>query len=299
MAAGLYFTVAMIQSMTGFGSAEKNGFRVEIRSLNHRFMDISMKLQQLLSEHEIPMRKMLKEKFARGKFDVSVSAVGDSKAGLKFNEELAKDVYESLKALQSRLSIPGAIEIQTLLSYKELFLAGRQEYDSGLLYGAFNEAMEQLEKMRVEEGRAIAEDISNMADRVESLNKDLWSIMPDVIADYKVKFHERLREILVGDSALRDSVEYDRDRVLQEVAIMIEKRDVTEELTRIDAHIKQFRKILKSGDIIGKQLDFLTQEFNREANTVASKAGDYRIANIIIEMKSAIEKIREQVQNIQ
>ncbi len=289
----------MIQSMTGFGSAEKNGFRVEIRSLNHRFMDISMKLQQLLSEHEIPMRKMLKEKFARGKFDVSVSAVGDSKAGLKFNEELAKDVYESLKALQSRLSIPGAIEIQTLLSYKELFLAGslaesslRQECDSDLLYGAFNEAMEQLEKMRVEEGRAIAEDISNMADRVESLNKDLWSIMPDVIADYKVKFHERLREIL-------DGVEYDRDRVSQEVAIMIEKRDVTEELTRIDAHIKQFRKILKSGDIIGKQLDFLTQEFNREANTVASKAGDYRIASIIIEMKSAIEKIREQVQNLQ
>ncbi|MFZ3122885.1 MAG: YicC/YloC family endoribonuclease [Thermodesulfovibrionales bacterium] len=278
--------------MTGFGSAEKNGFRVEIRSLNHRFMDISMKLQQLLSEHEIPMRKMLKEKFARGKFDVSVSSAWDSKAGLKFNEELAKDVYESLKALQSRLSIPGVIEIQTLLSYKELFLAGRQEYDSGLLYGAFNEAMEQLEKMRVEEGRAIAEDISNMADRVESLNKDLWSIMPDVITDYKVKFHERLREIL-------DSVEYDRDRVLQEVAIMIEKRDVTEELTRIDAHIKQFRKILQSGDIIGKQLDFLTQEFNREANTVASKAGDYRIANIIIEMKSVIEKIREQVQNIQ
>ena len=282
----------MIQSMTGFGSAEKNGFRVEIRSLNHRFMDISMKLQQLLSEHEIPMRKMLKEKFARGKFDVSVSSAGDSKAGLKFNEELAKDVYESLKALQSRLSIPGAIEIQTLLSYKELFLAGRQEYDSGLLYGAFNEAMEQLEKMRVEEGRAMAEDISNMADRVESLNKDLWSVMPDVIADYKVKFHERLREILEG-------VEYDRDRVSQEVAIMIEKRDVTEELTRIDAHIKQFRKILQSGDIIGKQLDFLTQEFNREANTVASKAGDYRVANIIIEMKSEIEKIREQVQNIQ
>lgn len=282
----------MIQSMTGFGSAEKNGFRVEIRSLNHRFMDISMKLQQLLSEHEIPMRKMLKEKFARGKFDVSVSSAGDSKAGLKFNEELAKDVYESLKALQSRLSIPGAIEIQTVLSYKELFLAGRQDYDSGLLYGAFNEALEQLEKMRVEEGRAIAEDISNMADKVESLNKDLWSVMPDVIVDYKVKFQERLRELL-------DGVEYDRDRVLQEVAIMIEKRDITEELTRIDAHIKQFRKILKSGDIIGKQLDFLTQEFNREANTVASKAGDYKIADIIIEMKSVIEKIREQVQNIQ
>ncbi|MDI6745119.1 MAG: YicC/YloC family endoribonuclease [Thermodesulfovibrionales bacterium] len=282
----------MIQSMTGFGSAEKNGFRVEIRSLNHRFMDISMKLQQLLSEYEIPMRKMLKEKFARGKFDVSVSAVGDSKSGLKFNEELAKDVYESLKALQSRLSIPGAIEIQTLLSYKELFLAGSQECDSGLLYGAFKAAMEQLEKMRVEEGRAIAEDISNTADRVESLNKDLWSVMPDVIEDYKIKFRERLRELL-------DGVEYDRDRVLQEVAIMIEKRDITEELVRIDAHIKQFRKILQGGDIIGKQLDFLTQEFNREANTVASKAGDYRIANIIIEMKSEIEKIREQVQNIQ
>lgn len=282
----------MIQSMTGFGAAEKNGFRVEIRSLNHRFMDISMKLHQALSGHEISMRKMLKEKFVRGKFDVSVSAAGDGREGIKLNEELAGNVYESLKALQSALSIPGAIDIQTLLSYKELFIAGSNEYDSGLLYGAFNEAMEQLEKMRIEEGRAIAEDISNMADRVESLNKGLWSAMPDVIADYKVKFHERLRELLEG-------LEYDRDRALQEVAIMIEKRDATEELTRIDAHIKQFRKILKSGDIIGKQLDFLTQELNREANTIASKAGDYRIASIIIEMKSEIEKIREQVQNIQ
>jgi len=282
----------MIQSMTGFGAAEKKGFRVEIRSLNHRFMDISMKLQQLLSEHEIPMRKMLKEKFARGKFDVSVSAVCDGKTGLNINEQLAKDVYENLKALQSRLSIPGAIDIQTLLSYKELFIAGSNEYDSGLLYGAFNEAMEQLEKMRIEEGKAIAEDISNMADRVESLNKGLWSVMPDVIANYKVKFRERMEEML-------DGVEIDRDRALQEVAIMIEKRDATEELTRIDAHIKQFRKILKSGDIIGKQLDFLTQELNREANTIASKAGDYSIASIIIEMKSEIEKIREQVQNIQ
>jgi len=282
----------MIQSMTGFGSSEKNGFRVEVRSLNHRFMDLSIKLPPLLNEHEIPMRKMLKERFARGKFDVSVSAAADRGSGIKLNEELAKDVYENLKALQSRLSIPGNIEIQTLLGYKEFFIAGKQEYDSGLLYDAFKEAMEQLEKMRIEEGRTIAKDIFDMAGRIETLNKELRSIMPDVIAGYKAKFHESLAEILGG-------VEYDKDRVLQEIAIMLEKRDTTEELARIDAHVKQFKKILQSGDIIGKQLDFLTQEFNREANTIASKAGDYRIAGIVIDMKSEIEKIREQVQNIQ
>ncbi len=278
--------------MTGFGASEKNIFRVEIRSLNHRFADISMKLPPLLSKHEIPMRKMLKEKFARGKIDVSVSIIGDSKAGFKLNAELAKEIYKRLEALRSELSIPGAVDIQTLLNYRELFTVERQECDSGLLYAAFKEAMEQLEKLRSEEGKIISEDISNMAGKVESLNKDLISLIPDVISDYKIKFHERLREILNG-------VGYDKDRMLQEVAIIIEKSDITEELTRIDTHIKQFRKILKSGDIIGKQLDFLLQELNREANTAASKAGDYRIANIIIEMKSEIEKMREQVQNIQ
>jgi len=284
----------MIQSMTGFGSSEKNGFRVEIRSLNHRFMEISMKLPPLLSEHDIPLRKMLKEKFARGKFDVSVIMANEDKAVFKIDPKLAAEAYEELKSLQAELSIPGTIDIQTLLNYKEFFIAGsqRQEYDGSLLYAAFNEALEQLEKMRAEEGQAMAEDISNVAGRLKSLWKELSSLAPDVVADYKNKFYEKLK-------TLPGEAEYDRDRVSQEIAIMIEKSDIAEEVTRIETHISQFGKILQSGDIIGKQLDFLLQELNREVNTAGSKSGDSRIANIVIGMKSEIEKMREQVQNIQ
>jgi len=282
----------MIQSMTGFGSSEKDGFRVEIRSLNHRFMDVSVKLSPLLTEHEMPVRNILKERFSRGKFDISISITGNGKARLKLNTEIAKEIYNSLNVLKSELSIPGTIGIETLLNYRELFIAEEPEYNTNSLYDAFREAIAQLEKMRSDEGKAIAGDILSRTDRMESINRELIALSPEVVANSKRKFHERIRELLNG-------VEYDRDRIFQEVALMIEKADITEELTRIENHLRQFKKILLSGDTIGKRLDFLLQELNREANTIASKVDDYRISNIVIEMKSEIEKIREQVQNIQ
>jgi len=146
--------------------------------------------------------------------------------------------------------------------------------------------------MRKDEGKAILDDILSRAERLESIHKELITLSPEVVADYKVKFQGRLKELF-------NEMDYDRERVLQEIAFMIEKADVTEELTRIENHLRQFKKILLDSDTIGKRLDFLLQELNREANTIASKTGDYRISNIVIEMKSEIEKLREQVQNIQ
>lgn len=282
----------MIQGMTGFGASEKDGFRVEIRSLNHRFMDVSIRLSPFLSEHEMPLRNMLKERFSRGKFDVLISTKSDGRTRLKLNTELAKEIYNSLNALRAELSIPGAIGIETLLNYKELLIAEEPEYNINSLYDAFREAIIQLEKMRGDEGKAIAEDVLRRADRLESINKEIIALSPEVVADSKRKFHERISELLIG-------IEYDRDRILQEAAIMIEKADITEELTRIENHLKQFKKVLLSGDTIGKRLDFLLQELNREVNTIASKTDDYRISSIVIEMKSEIEKMREQAQNIQ
>ena len=282
----------MIQSMTGFGASEKDGFRVEIRSVNHRFMDISIRLSPLLNEHEIPLRNMLKGKFSRGKIDVSMSTTGDSKMSFEINTEMARAIYNSLNNLRSELSMPGTIGIETLLNYKEFFVKGKPEYNISSLYETFEEAVAQLEKMRKDEGKAILDDILSRAERLESIHKELITLSPEVVADYKVKFQGRLKELF-------NEMDYDRERVLQEIAFMIEKADVTEELTRIENHLKQFKKILLDSDTIGKRLDFLLQELNREANTIASKTGDCRISNIVIEMKSEIEKLREQVQNIQ
>ncbi|MBI5204318.1 MAG: YicC family protein [Nitrospirae bacterium] len=278
--------------MTGFGATEKEGVRVEIRSVNHRFMDISVRLSPLLNEHEMPLRNMLKGKFSRGKFDVLISITGDARIKFKLNTGLAREIYKSLNALKSELSIPGTIGFETLLNYRELLVEGEPEYDISSLYGAFSEAMAQLEKMRLDEGKALAEEILGRANRLDSMNRELIALSPEIIADYSTRFHERLKELLAG-------MEYDRDRVLQEIALMLEKTDITEELARIENHLKQFRKILADDDTIGKRLDFLLQELNREVNTIASKADDLRISNMAIEMKSEIEKIREQVQNIQ
>ena len=282
----------MIQSMTGFGASEKDGFRVEIRSINHRFMDVSIRLSPFLTGQEMPLRNMLKERFSRGKFDVLISAKSEGRTRLKLNTELAKEIYNSLNALKTELSIPGTIGIETLLNYRELLITEEPEYNISSLYDAFGEAIIQLEKMRGDEGKATGEDVLRRADRLESINKEIIALSPDIIADCKRKFHERIEELLIG-------IEYDRDRILQAAAIMIEKSDITEELIRIENHLKQFKKILLNGDTIGKRLDFLLQELNREVNTIASKTDDYRISSMVIEMKSEIEKIREQAQNIQ
>lgn len=278
--------------MTGFGSYEKEGFKVEIRSLNHRFVDISMRLSPSLAPHEMELRNQIKERFTRGKFDVSVSLTNSKKASLKLDSGIAREIYDSLNSLKIELAIPGSIDIQTLLSYREFFVSEESEYDVSSLYEAFGEALSQLEKMRNSEGKALAEDVFQRVDRLEIINKRLADMVPGIIEDFRAKFHERLKKLLSG-------VEYDRDRVFQEIALLIEKSDITEELTRTGNHLKQFKKILVNGDTIGKRLDFLLQELNREVNTIASKAGDYRISEIVVEMKSEIEKIREQIQNIQ
>lgn len=283
----------MIQSMTGFGASEKDGFRVEIRSLNHRFMEISIKITTGFNGHEMLLRNMLKERFSRGKFDILIAIKGGEKISLKPNTLLAKEICNSLNALKSELSLQGTIGIDTLLNnYKELLITEEPEYDTSSLNEAFRDAMAQLETMRVDEGRALAQDLTQRAERLESMLREILSLRPEVISDCRMRFHERLQSLL-------GSVEFDRERIEQEIVIMIEKSDITEELTRIENHLKHLRKILSNGDTIGKRLDFLLQELNREVNTIAAKTAAHRILDITIDMKVEIEKMREQAQNIQ
>ena len=278
--------------MTGFGSAEKNGFRVEIRSLNHRFMDIIIKAPPQLGKYDLPLRNILKERFQRGKFDVTVSTDNHGITQVIVNKEKAKKIYYAFQELQKELSIPGQIDMNMLAGYRELLVEEEPEYDIDALYAAFNKALSDLEAMRTREGNLIAEEQRQRAESLKTINDKINSLMPSLIDRYKVKFSERLGLLL-------EPREIDSSKILQEAANMLEKLDISEEVNRIENHIQQLKETLNDGDVIGRKLDFLLQEIGREINTVAAKSSDYTISSLTVDMKLEIEKMREQVQNIQ
>ncbi|MDI6889569.1 MAG: YicC/YloC family endoribonuclease [Thermodesulfovibrionales bacterium] len=278
--------------MTGFGRAEKNGFRVEIRSLNHRFIDISMKTPPFLSQYDIPLRNILKEKFNRGRFDVNVSTDNHKLIQVKINKEMARKIYNAFQELQEELVIPGQIGIDTLAGYKELFVEEEPKYDIDALYDAFYEAVSNLETMRLREGELISKELQKRAESLNLINDKIKSLTPHLFESCRKRFSERLGLIL-------EAGEMDSTKVMQEAVIMAEKLDISEEVNRIENHIKQFIETLGEGNVIGRKLDFLLQEIGREVNTTASKSSDYTISSLTVDMKIEIEKMREQVQNIQ
>jgi uncharacterized protein (TIGR00255 family) len=282
----------MVQSMTGFGSAERDGYTVEIRSLNHRFLEIFVRLPASLARQEVTLRSKLKEMFGRGKFDVyvSVSKVGHMK--LDINREAVGEVADALRALKGELGIEGEIDVQTLLPWKEIFMKEEISYDEAPLLDAFDEALEELEKMRLREGEALQEDISERLETVDGLNAEIRDRCPAIAEAARERFQLRLRDLFT-DCGLEDA------RVMQEASVLAEKADISEEVSRIGSHVIQMKEALGAGGTIGRKLDFLLQELFRETNTMASKSDDPRVLRNVVEMKSEIERVREQVQNVQ
>ena len=279
--------------MTGFGNAANNDFTVEIRSLNHRYMDVSIKMPPYLNKYEIPLRNILKEKFQRGRFDVSISTNNHKVRQLKINNELARIIYIALQSLQKELSIPGQISMGTLITvYRDLLIEEEPKYDIEALYAASREAVTNLEAMRIREGKLLSEELYNRIESLNTMNNEIRSLVPNEVERWREKFTEKLSTIL--EAGLIDT-----NRITQEAAIMAEKLDISEEVSRIENHLKQFVEILNTGDIIGRKLDFLLQEISREVNTLAYKSGNYAISNLAVEMKTEVEKMREQVQNLQ
>lgn len=282
----------MVQSMTGFGSAEKDSFKVEIRSVNHRFLDISMKVPQNLSRHEMPLRNMVRERFSRGRFDILVTLLHEGNLKVKINVGLARELYDALRAIKEELSLSDSIGIETIAGFRELILTEEIEYNTEALYAVFGEALDRLRTMRDREGEAIAKDLSSRLEKMEQMNARIALLCPEVVSECRKRFTERI-------TLLFSDVKFDENRVLQEAAIMAEKTDVSEEITRLASHIVQMKKILSDGDTIGRKAEFLLQELNREVNTIASKADDYRVSTLTVDMKAELEKMREQAQNIQ
>lgn len=282
----------MAQSMTGFGSALNEDFLIEIRSLNHRFIDISIKMPPSINEHEILLRNIIKERFKRGRFDVFITFANNKTPVLKINKELAKKIYNVYRELQKEFSIGGEISVEILTNYKDIIMEEIQEYKTENLLTAFQEALSDLETMRKREGDLLSDEMKRRIKSLMKMNDDVKKIAATEVVKWKDKFTDRLKLIL-------DERMIDHERIIQEAAIMADKLDISEELNRIENHLNQFLAVMNNDNSIGKKLEFILQEISREVNTIGYKSGDYAISNLVINMKAEVEKIREQVQNIQ
>lgn len=295
--------------MTGFGRSETTCdnfyIKAEIKSVNNRFSEVNIKLPRFLYPLEERIRKEILQFINRGKLDVFISA--DYQAGdnvtLKVDKPLAKAYHEALKEIGE--AVDG--DIATLNKAQEILFLARTQDVINVKEGLFDvesiweivkntvdAAVNNLVQMRITEGENIKGDFLKRADLIEEKLGQIEKRSPLVVEEYQEKLHTRLTELLQ-----KENIKVEPERILQEVAIFADRTSITEEIVRLKSHIKQFRQILKSDEPVGRKLDFLIQEFNREANTIGSKANDYTLAQLVVDIKAEIEKIREQVQNIE
>ena len=294
----------MIKSMTGFGRGEytdgKRSIIAEIKSVNHRYSDITIKMPRRYTFAEDKIKNAVKDKIRRGKVDVSiiVENITENDVNIKLNSMLAKQYYDNLTELRGEFDLSGDISLQFLASLPDVMKAipdveDEEEITKAILE-AVSEAASNLEKMRAVEGEKLAEDLIAKGEYIKNILDKIAERAPQVVTDYTAKMKERIQE-LVGSS-----VQVPEDRILVEAAVFADKCAIDEEITRLNSHLVQLKNIIeKSSQPDGKKLYFLVQEMNREANTIGSKANDITITNYMLEIKSEIEKIREQVQNIE
>ncbi|MCI5533782.1 MAG: YicC family protein [Firmicutes bacterium] len=294
----------MIKSMTGFGRSEytdgKRNITVEIKSVNHRYSDISIKMPRRYGFAEDKVKNAVKERIRRGKVDVSIMVenITENDVNIKLNTMIAKQYYENLLELRKEFDVEGDITLQFLAGLPDVMKAipdveDEEEITIAILIPVA-EAAVNLEKMRAVEGEKLAEDLIAKGHNIRSILDKIAERAPQVSVDYTARLRERITELIGG------SIEVPEDRILVEAAIFADKCAIDEEITRLGSHLIQLENIVtKSTQPDGKKLDFLVQEMNREANTIGSKANDITITGYMLEIKSEIEKIREQVQNIE
>ncbi len=294
----------MIHSMTGFGRSEysdpKRNITVEIRSVNHRYLDLTVKMSRRYSFCEEKIKQAVKEKISRGKVEVSVMVenISDGDTSVSLNKPVARQFYSSLTELKDEFGLKGDIDLRLLSSMPDVLkvtpdVLDEEEFTEAVLVPVRG-AVSGLEEMRAREGAELAEDLIAKGENIRTIVNSIRERSPLVVKEYTDKLRSRITDLVGG------SVEIPEERILTEAAIFADKSAVDEEMTRLDSHLIQLRQILTGDEpTVGKKLDFLVQEMNREANTTGSKANDLAITNSVLELKSEIEKIREQVQNIE
>lgn len=294
----------MIKSMTGFGRGEysdgKRNVIAEIKTVNHRYSDINVKMPKRYSFAEEGIKSIIRKKIKRGKAEVSiiVENLTEEDITVKLNEMVAKQYIDNLKELKSMYELGGEIDIKLVSGMPDVLKAVADVENEEEVFKVIEQAIvlatDNLDKMRAAEGTKLAEDLLMRGEFIRGIVKKIETRAPMVVKDYTEKLVNRIKELTEG------VVEVPEDRILMEAAVFADKSNITEELVRLDSHMIQLKNILSSGDgPVGKKLDFLVQEMNREANTIGSKSNDLEITSLMLETKSEIEKIREQVQNIE
>ena len=290
-----------MHSMTGCGSGKvlRDGWEVtvDLKTVNHRFLDIGMRLPRNLSFLEQRVRECLGHKISRGHADVflTVKRTDDSALDVECDAELASRYLAAAVQLANETGVDNDLTVTRLMKMEGVLTLNEREMDEELVSSICTEATtiaaEQLVQMREREGTHLKEDLKYHLDAADSLREKILIRAPKVVDEYREKLENRLKNLLT------DTVE--PQRLAQEVAIIADRCAIDEELSRLDSHIRQMRKYLESEGEIGKKMDFLIQEMNREANTIGSKASDAAIAQHVVDLKSEIEKLREQIQNVE
>ncbi len=291
-----------MESMTGYGQADGPTsigiLSVEVRSVNHRFCDIALKLPRKLSYLENRVKELVKSQLSRGRIDVSIRLDSAERNGYRLEPdlELARQYVEALRALKSKLKLKGEISLDMVAQFKDILVPVEEGKEGEAFWEEVREILQRsldvLKEMRRREGAGLVRDLRERLRYIGNLAGKINNRAPSVLEEYRQRLEQRVRDMLNG-------TDLDPVRLSQEVAFFAERSDITEETVRLRSHLAQFEEMLDSREPAGRKLDFLVQEIHREVNTVSSKANDVMISQAVVEIKGELEKIREQIQNIE
>ncbi|MBO5292586.1 MAG: YicC family protein [Lachnospiraceae bacterium] len=292
----------MIKSMTGFGRCEiseaDRKFTVEMKSVNHRYLDVNIKMPKKLNFFESAIRNVLKEYIQRGKVDIFITYedMTENNVCIRYNKEIAQEYFRYLQQMAEDFSMENDVRVSTLSRYPEVFSMEEQTIDEEGIWKTLEKALrgaaEGFVQTRITEGEHLRDDLIGKLDGMLEMVDFISERSPQIIAEYKQKLEDKVRELL-------EDTKVDESRLLMEVTIFADKVCVDEEIVRLRSHIETTKQTLLEGGGIGRKLDFIAQEMNREANTILSKANDLEVSNCAIGLKTEIEKVREQIQNIE
>lgn len=292
----------MFKSMTGYGRHEVcdggKKIMVEIKSVNHRYSDYSIKVPRHYGYLEDKIREYVSKYVQRGKIDiyVSIESYGEADKEIILNEDLARNYIEVLRSMSEKFNLPDDITVSSVARYQEIFKSERKEENDeeiwGLVKNVLDPAVSAFSDMRSREGERLYSDLSARVEYMKELAKKVDERSPKTVEEYRNKLYQKIKELV-------EEKDIDEARILTEVAIFADKVAVNEEMVRLASHFDEFYDIAKKDEPAGRKLDFLTQEINREVNTTGSKANDIEIAKLVVELKAELEKFREQIQNIE
>lgn len=292
----------MLKSMTGFGRCEQTDgqkkITVEMKSVNHRYLDANIKMPKRLNFFEAGIRVCLKKYIQRGKIDIYIAYedLSENTVCLRYNEELAKEYLEYSKRMAQQFDIENDVTVKELMNYPDVLLMEEQTMDEeslwNLLEQTFIGALKNFIDTRIQEGENLKKDLCQKLDGMLSHVQYIEERSPEILNEYRQKLENKVKELL-------EETDLEETRIITEVTLYADKICVDEEIVRLKSHIENMKAALLEGDGVGRKLDFLAQEMNREANTILSKSNDLAVTNRAIELKTEIEKVREQIQNIE